>query len=265
MSNIAWGREVDGEVAGLMRAAGVRGIEIAPTAVWADPLAASDSAVRGLRQWWQDREIAVVALQALLYGRPDLTLFESEARRRATLEHLTGMMDLASALGARPMVFGSPKNRAVGALPPDESRRIAVDFFRDAGARAAERGVVLCVEPNPAAYGCDFVNTTAEGLALVRAVGSPGFGLHLDAGALTLNHEPVAAAIAGAAVELRHFHASEPSLAPLGTAGSDHAACAMALRRNGYDGWVSVEMRPAADGRAGLERVLGLLREYYGA
>ena len=248
----------------MMGAAGVTGVELAPTAVWSDPLGATDAEVRGVRDWWRDRGIAVVALQALLFGRPDLAIFGDDDVRRATLEHLTGMMDLAARLGAKPLVFGSPKNRLVGSRPKAEAWRIAREFFAAAGARATERGVVLCIEPNPADYGCDFVRTTAEGLELVREVGSPGFRLHLDAGALTLNHEAVPETLATAAAVLCHFHASEPGLVPFGAGGADHVACAAALRTARYEGWVSVEMRATADASAELPRVLKLLSDRYG-
>lgn len=264
MSNIAWSRADDAAVAAMMRDAGVTGVEIAPTALWQDPLGVSPETLRETRDWWASHGIAIVALQALLFGQPELTLFESEGQRRATLAYLTGMMDLAAVLGAGPMVFGSPKNRARGDMSCADASAVATEFFRDAGARARERGVTLCIEPNPTAYACDFVNTTVEGLALVNAVGIAGFGLHLDAGALAMNGEPVAESIAAAMPVLRHFHASEPSLAPLGNGGSDHAACAAVLRASGYSGWVSMEMRSPPDGLEGVARAIGVLTASYG-
>jgi sugar phosphate isomerase/epimerase len=265
ISNIAWARDHDGTVATLMRRYGVSGVEIAPTTLWREPLAAPDGEVRAVRDWWGQRGMSIVALQALLFGRADLKLFAGSDSRAGMLAHLDGMIGLAARLGARVLVFGSPKNRERGALPPEEALDVATAFFREAAGRAAARGVVLCVEPNPSAYGCDFVNTTEEGVALVRAVDHPGFGLHLDGGALTLNGEQVAAAITSAMPVLRHFHASEPHLKPLGEGGTDHAACAGALRAAGYDAWVSVEMRQTPGGGVEeLARVLELLEERYG-
>lgn len=264
LSNIAWSRQDDEAVAGLMQRAGVGGLEIAPTAVWPDPLAVPAADAAAFRDRWRSRGIEVVAFQALLFGHPELVIFGDEQAREATLAHLTGMMDLAARLGARPLVFGSPKNRQVGPLPAPRARDIAVRFFRDAGRRAADRGVQLCLEPNPPAYGCDFIHTVAEGVSLVREVDHPGFGLHVDAGAITMNGEAPAEAIAAAAPVMGHFHASEPNLAPLGTGGTDHAALARALRAVGYSGWVSVEMRPPADG-GGVERAVGVLTGMYGS
>src|SRR5262249_42723693 len=125
---------------------------------------------------------------------------------------------------------------------------IAVDFFRRAGAAAASRGVMLCIEPNPRAYGCDFVNSSAEARDLIARVDSPGFGLHLDAGAMTLQGEPPTA-IAEDGLP-KHFHISEPRLAPLGGGAVDHRAFALALRRGGFDGWCSIEARRPEHGSA---------------
>lgn len=264
MSNIAWSRADDAAVAAMMRDAGVTGVEIAPTALWDDPTHVAPATLRETRDWWTSHGISIVALQALLFGHPELTIFEGAEPRRATLDYLTAMMDVAAALGAGPMVFGSPKNRARGAMSLLDANAIAAEFFREAGERARERGVTLCIEPNPTAYACDFVNTSTEGLALVNAVGESGFGLHLDAGTLAINAEPIADSIAASMPALRHFHASEPSLAPLGTGGSDHDACAAALRASGYTGWVSMEMRTPTDGLAGVARAMGVLTASYG-
>ncbi len=264
-SNIAWKREDDAAVAELLVEYGVSGVEIAPTAAWPEPLRLPRAALEEYRAWWEARGVQIVSMQALLFGKPELTLFGDVDARAGMLEHLTGMMDIAAALGAGPLVFGSPKNRAVGSLPRNEAAQIAVDFFRAAGTRAEARGVCLCMEPNPPAYDCDFVNTVSDGMALVDAVHHRGFGLHVDAGAMSLNVESVAETIANAARVTRHFHASEPFLATLGDGASDHAACADALRGVGYDQWVSMEMRAPADGLVGLRRALGVLRANYGA
>ncbi|HEY2805905.1 MAG TPA: sugar phosphate isomerase/epimerase family protein, partial [Gemmatimonadales bacterium] len=252
ISNIAWSREQDDVVATLLREAGVEGIEIAPTAIWPDPVHVAPDEARRLRDWWGERGLKIVALQALLFGRPDLRLFGSDAQRRELLDHLTAIFDLAARLGAGPLVFGSPRNRLAGSLPADQAFAIAAGFFREAGTRAAARQVTLCIEPNPADYGCDFVTTVPQAMALVREAGSPGFALHVDGGELALNHEPLPGTITAAKPVMRHFHASEPFLTPLGSGASDHAAYASALRTAGYEGWVSLEMKAPEGGIGAL-------------
>jgi D-psicose/D-tagatose/L-ribulose 3-epimerase len=142
---------------------------------------------------------------------------------------------------------------------------VAVGFFSELAATAEDCGVVLCIEPNPPDYGCDYVTTSAEGTALVQSIDRPGFGLHLDTGALTLSGESPPAALRAAAPVLRHFHASERDLAPLGTRGVVHAEFAAALASVGYGEWVSLEMRRVeSDPTGALQRALRVLRENYG-
>jgi D-psicose/D-tagatose/L-ribulose 3-epimerase len=246
-SNIAWKPAEDEAAAEALRQAGAGGVEIAPTAAWPRPLEATAQQVREYRKWWEDRGLRISSMQALLFGKPELRIFGDEAARKATFEHLAGMIRLGGALGAGALVFGSPKNRAVGSMPRAAAEDVAVAFFRGLGEIAVEHGTRLCIEPNPPEYGADFITTAAEGLALVHKAGSKGFCLHLDAGGMTMSKDPLSPEVFAEAV---HFHASEPNLAPVGsggTGGTDHAAFAGALRAAGYHGWISIEMRAAGE------------------
>jgi D-psicose/D-tagatose/L-ribulose 3-epimerase len=272
ISNIAWRAEEDNAVAEMAPRFGIQGIELAPTRVWKDPLASTSAHVSEQRRFWENRGLPIVAIQSLLFGHPELTLFDTDAARGKTLDYLSGMVSLARDLGARVLVFGSPKNRKIGAHPAAEVQAIAVNFFRQLGNRAAKAGVCLCIEPNPPYYDCDFVTTASAGLELVQVVNSPGFGLHLDAAAMTLAKEDPETALSAAAGQVRHFHASEKDLAPIGCGSVEHARFATVLRRIQYPHWISVEMRPAPalpDGTAQdnlrpIQKSLDVLQSVYG-
>ena len=247
ISNIAWRIEEEAAVAELMARLGVRGVEVAPPKLGPDPAAWQPAVARAYREFWSRHGVSIVAMQALLFGRPDLVLFGDDAQRAALLAYLEHVFRLGGRLGAGPMIFGSPKNRLAGDLPPEQARAIAVRFFRAAGDLAARHGTCLCIEPNPREYGCDFITTTRAARALVRDVASPGFGLHVDAAALHMAGEgPEVLRECGA--DIRHFHASEPMLAQVEPGGAvDHAALARTLRELRYANWVSIEMRPHGD------------------
>jgi sugar phosphate isomerase/epimerase len=265
ISNIAWNPEEDVQVTEIMEQGLATGIEIAPTKTWPSPTTVEAPEAERYRKLWNDRGFEICAFQALLFGHPELTIFENEEARAATIEYLDKIIDLAAILGAKNLVFGSPKNRLVGNMPRDIADRIAVEFFGRVGKKAESSGICFCIEPNPAQYGCDFVNTSLQGAELVRAVGSPGFRLHLDCGAMTLNNENYEQAIESSFDCLSHFHISEPFLAPIGESGTDHKRIAATLRSLGYDGWVSIEMRSAnsqssADDRSSEESGSNLRR-----
>ena len=267
ISNIAWPREQEPRVADLMVEHGLAGVEVAPTMVWDRPFEATDRELQRYRDFWNRRGIQIVALQALLFGRDDLKLFEDEQTRSRLLEHLRGMIRLGARLGARVLVFGAPKNRWRGTMPEQEADETAVSFFKAAGEAAAEYRVTLCIEPNPVEYGCDFVTDSEQGLELVKKVASPGFGLHLDAAAMTLAAEVIETRLSKCSDALRHFHASEPFLGSLGQGGVSHDHFASVLRDHHYSNWVSVEMRhdPETELVPSLTRTLTYLERVYGS
>ena len=244
VSNIAWPQEQDAAVADLLAGLGVTGIEVAPTKVWPQPLAATDAEVDAYRRFWNDRGIEIIAAQALLFGKPELTLFDSPETRARTLDYLTGIVRLCSRLGAGALVFGSPKNRRVGNGSPHKARQVAAEFFDRLAGVAEDAGTAVVLEANPPEYGADFVTRAAEAVELVKAVNHAGFRLHLDTGCMTLANDPIGETFDAGFPLLRHFHVSEPNLDPPGTSGKvDHPAFAAELRRRGYSHRVSLEMR----------------------
>ncbi|MDB5312097.1 MAG: sugar phosphate isomerase/epimerase [Gemmataceae bacterium] len=244
VSNIAWPKEQDAAAARVLTEHGVTGIEVAPTKIWPTPLAATAAEIPAYRAFWTDRGIEIVAAQALLFGRPELTLFDSADSRAHTLAYLEGIISLCAELGAGALVFGSPKNRRVGSLRREEAWDVAVDFFGHLGRIAAGSGTCVVIEANPPEYGADFVTRAGEAVDLVKAVNHPGFQLHLDTGCMTLANDPLRATFDIGMPFLRHVHVSEPNLDPPGSSGKvAHAAFADELRRRSYSGWVSLEMR----------------------
>ncbi len=265
ISNLAWSPAEDGDVAAVLQAFDVRGIELAPTKLWPDLAQAQDADLIVYRSFWQRQGIRIVALQSLLFGQPELVLFRDQETRSQTLNYFSRVMHIAARLGAQILVFGSPHNRLRNELDEEESQAIAVEFFHRVGALAAHHDVYFCIEPNPVAYGCDFICTATEGAALVRAVNHPHFRLHLDAGGMTLSEDDYVEAITASQELLAHFHISEPQLAIIGDGHTNHATVARALRQVAYDRWVSIEMlnKTSLPNPQAVRQALACATEYY--
>ncbi len=258
-SNLAWERDQEPEVRTLLHAGGVRGVEIAPGKVWSNPATVTASAARAYRAEWEAAGIPIVAMQSLLFGHPELTLFQSDESRAGMLDHLSRLFDLAHHLGAHCLVFGSPKNRAKGAMPAAQANAIAVDFFRKAGTAAHDRGVALCLEANAKEYGCDFITTSDEAAALVTAVASPGFCLHLDWGCMELAHENVVEQSLRLGAQARHFHLSSAALQPILDRKRPAVEKIVAqFTQAGSKAWGSVEM---LNPKGEIETIRAVLRE----
>lgn len=244
VSNIAWNLEEEEDVAARLRALGVFRVDIAPGKYLPDPAAATAAQIDAVSALWQARGFTIEGMQALLFGADGLNLFAD--RDGAMLERLAAVCRIGGALGARKLTFGSPRMRDRTGLDDAATARIATDFFRRLGDVAAQHGVVVCLEPNPAAYGCNFLVTTHEAAAMVRQVAHPAIRLQLDVGAIAMNGEPVDETVRAVAPLIGHIHASEPMLAPVGTGPSPHAAVGEALRALRPELVVTIEMaRPA--------------------
>ena len=243
ISNIAWTPEENERVIEVIQNHGIAGIEVAPTLLFAKPGEVGvEEAVR-VREFWKGKGLSLVAMQALLFGHPELVIFKDEESRDLTATYLAKMIALAGHLGVKALVFGSPANRKIDGLAAHKVREISRTFFRKLATVATQHNTTFCIEPNAAAYGCDFITNTSEAVELVRDVDHPGFKVHLDAGVMTLNGESYEGVLEKAIPFLGHFHISEPHLQSITENVTDHARLGRALRQLGYDGWISIEMK----------------------
>lgn len=242
ISNIAWETEEDVSIAHVLREESVNAIDIAPGKYFPDPAKTSDSALRHVRDMWKERGVEIVGMQALLFGTQGLNLFGDEATQDRMLDHLEAVCRIGDGVGARRLVFGSPKNRDRGQLKDAEVQTRAIDFFRRAGERAQRWNVILCLEPNPAVYGCNFMTHTLEAADLVRQIQHSAIRLQLDTGTLALNGEAPEATVLAVRDCVGHIHASDPHLATLGGCEDHHRVCAQALAKHLPGSLVTIEM-----------------------
>ncbi|MEY4754935.1 MAG: hypothetical protein RJA44_2610 [Pseudomonadota bacterium] len=242
-SNIAWDVAEDAAVAELLGHHGVDAIDIAPGKYFPDPERATPEDAARVAAVWAARGIEITGMQALLFGTSGLNMFGSAAVQQAMLQRLAAVCRVAGWLRAPRLVFGSPKNRDRSGLDDATTRAMATDFFRRLGDVAAEHGVLICLEPNPECYGCNFMTGTAETAAVVRQVAHPHIRLQLDTGAVTIQREDIDTLLREHAELVGHIHLSEPDLLPLGDGGCDHGAMAAALARHLPGHLASIEMR----------------------
>lgn len=264
VSNIAWDPEEDAEVLALLAKRGVAGVEVAPSKLWPDWRGATPAAAREAARRFADQGFAVPALQAILFGRPELKVFGDDAGQAALLDHLERVAELAAGLGAKALVFGSPKNRDPGDLPPEEAFKRGVEVFRRIGERFAPHGVNLCLEPNPGVYACRFMTSYRDVQRMVAEVGHESVCIHLDVACIELEGDDPVEAVQGCAGGIAHFHATEPNLGDFDAPRMRHAEVGRALREADYDGWVSIEMRRPEDPIASIEQAVSFVQERYG-
>lgn len=266
ISNIAWDTAEDETIATLLHRLGVDAIDVAPGKYFPEPAQATDGDIARVKNWWSERDIEITGMQALLFGTVGLNVFGPPEAQDAILQQLTAVCHIGGGLGAKRLVFGSPKNRDRTGLSDQEAMDVAVPFFRRLGDIAQAYGVVICLEPNPTCYGANFMTTSAETAQVVGQITHPAVRMQLDTGALTINSEDPVAALQYCAPLIGHIHASEPDLLPLGDGGTEHAKVADALERYLPNHVVSIEMLATKNEphAVSIERSLTLAIQHYG-
>lgn len=245
ISNIAWERHDDPKVFSKLRGNNVTGIEVAPTKIWPEWKDCGAKSAKAYRNLVNGEGFKIPALQAILFGKPDLQVFQAETHGKF-FEHLKLIAEIAEGLGAQTLVFGSPKNRKRGAIGMTIASQMAVDFFSKAGNIFEGLDCCLCIEHNPVEYGSDYVTNVADARELVQLVNHDKFKLHLDAGGMHMCGGDIVENIKSAGF-FAHYHISEPMLEPIANGVVDHQGAFKALKGINYDNWVSIEMKQPAE------------------
>ncbi len=229
ISNLAWDVKEDLEVANLLNLFNVDAIDIAPGKYFLDPVIATVSDILAVKEWWQERGIEIIGMQALLFGTTGLNVFGSKDVQKNLLDHLAAVCRIGAGLGATRLVFGSPKNRNCSGLSVNQVQNISRVFFRQLGDIAADNGVIVCLEPNPSIYGANFMTTSLETCRVVNDIDHPAIKMQLDTGAIIINQEDISAIVTQVKDVIGHVHISEAQLAPPGDTYSYHANIAAAI------------------------------------
>ena len=241
--NEAYGDWPLDRVCGDLAACGYDGVEIAPFTLDEDPRRIDDRRAKQVGETARRAGVEVVGLHWLLLKPEGLHLHTpDQAMRGRTVEFLKHLARVCAAMGGKVMVFGSPKQRNVE--PPctyEDAFKRAVDALRAVCEMAAPLGVILAMEPLPAAN-TNFLASAAETVRLIKAVNLPACRLHLDVKAMATEREPIDKIIADNGQYLVHFHANDTNRRGPGSGKVDFVPIARALKSINYRGYVSVEV-----------------------
>lgn len=175
------------------------------------------------------------------------------------LGYVRKALDRVSSLGVKIIVFGSSgaRNVPVG-FAKDQALRQLVEFCRLVAPEAEARDITIAIEPLRPEES-NIINTAAEGLALVEAVGHPRIQLLVDFYHMACQKEDFSI-IEKAGSHVFHTHIANPAgrAYPKPGDGCDYAAFFAALRRIGYCGRISVEANSSdimSDGRVAFSLI----------
>lgn len=248
-------------------AVGYDALEIAPFTLGPDPRKLTSRRIAGVRSALAAEGLVCSSLHWLLVAPQGLSITSGHAAVRIeTIDVMRALCALAAELGASVLVHGSPVQRRLpagsDASRSDAARQRAADCLAAAADAAADAGVSYCIEPL-AARETNFINTVAEAVALVEAVGKPALKTMIDTCAAGTQEGDVVALIDRwlPSGHIAHVQVNDPNRRGPGEGDMAFAPVVAALVRHGYAGWMAVEpfiYQP--DGAACAARAAGFMR-----
>jgi sugar phosphate isomerase/epimerase len=165
--------------------------------------------------------------------------------RAIRIDHTMRALTLAKELGAK-CITTEPG----GPVAPGESWNAALKLFvemlKPVIAHAEKEGVLLLIEPEPGLL----IETTDQFLELMQHIDSPAVGMNYDVGHAFCVKDDPATTIPRVAKYIKHFHLEDIAATRVhqhmipGTGAIDFKATLEAIRKIGYDGWLTVELYP---------------------
>jgi sugar phosphate isomerase/epimerase len=190
---------------------------------------------------------AIATGQAYLVDSLCLASPDADVRARAA-GRLAEAIELAAEFGAR-VIVGGIRGRLIG-TPAEQSgqRAGAVEVLGECARRAAQLGVGLLLEPINR-YETNFVNTAAEGLALLGEVGEPTMKLLLDTFHMNIEEKSLAGTVRAVGDRVGYVHIADSNRRAPGQGHVDFGAVLEALEEIDYGGMLVAEILPLPDDR----------------
>ena len=209
------------------------------------------------------RALADAGLGVVLAARVNMDrnlTSDDAAKRRAGQDYLRYCAETAQALGAgvvggplygNPLVFAARAPHVVSEAMRQARVDWCVEGLKAGGAAAAACGVRFGVEPLNR-FETDILNTTRQGVALMKLVAHPSVGLVLDTFHMNMEDDDICSALREAADTMIHFQANENHRGYLGTGHIDWNPVVRTLADIGYRGTISLEPFRRRDERIGI-------------
>ncbi|HWU16203.1 MAG TPA: sugar phosphate isomerase/epimerase family protein [Devosia sp.] len=164
------------------------------------------------------------------------------AVRKAGREHLDWALDCAIALGSESVggPFHAPIGHFTGFGPTADELRYGAEAHNAMAERARANGIYLSLEQLNR-FETYFLNTMEQARAYVGMVDHPAFRIMYDTFHANIEERSQARAIATLGGHMGVLHVSENDRGIPGRGHIDFAEVFGAVRKAGFDGWVTVE------------------------
>jgi sugar phosphate isomerase/epimerase len=221
---------------------GYDGIEIAPFTLAKDVRTLDQETRQLVRRIAEEAGLTITALHWLLVSPEGLHLNSPDAGvREETIRYLEALIQFARDVGAKVMVFGSPKQRWISeGVSREQAEAWAEEGIRKLLPLLENHQVDLAMEPLPGPE-ANLWLTAEDTWRFVERIGHPRVGLHLDVKSMCAEGDPVEV-IRRFGSRAMYVHANDANRRGPGFGDVDFKPILGALKATGYDGWISVEV-----------------------
>jgi sugar phosphate isomerase/epimerase len=227
VSAIAWEDETTSDMLRILERYRIRNLEVALT-----KFAGWDTIENTLKEVLK-RPCVFSSCQSILYNT-GIEIFNSPER---FVDHYRLVARCCKTLGIKTIVFGSPTQRHSNGTD-------IVPYFREIASISRDAGLVFCMEPNSAKYGCTWIRTIQEALDFLDAVGEPDvIKLNVDTGNYAMESDTFVFDSTTIS-RIGHVQVSNEFLSPLTDVSEGTKRLIQNVCREGYTGTISLEMRP---------------------
>ncbi len=169
--------------------------------------------------------------------------------REAVVDRMRGLIDLAARFGAR-VIFGGVRGKLAGDRADwPRQRELAVAALRACAAYADERQVTVLIEPINR-YETNYINTAAEGLALIDELGAANVRLLLDTFHMNIEEVDLCESLRRAGDRLGYVHLADSNRHAPGLGHLPFGPVFETLEGMDYRGPVGLEILPLPDDRS---------------
>jgi len=223
----------------LISEAGYNAIEI-PAVLQANPDKMRKDDIKRIKTVLERNNLEVSGF-CLMYPKDMRHASRMSSDRRRSLDYTKRLVDVASEIGARILVWGSGYARNI---PTGISREVGIEWLRgllkEAGEYAMERDVIIAIEPLNR-YESNVVNTVRDAIEMALRVNSAAVRVLCDTFHMNIEETSLRDPIIEVGGMLAHVHLSDSNRALPGRGHINFDEVFEALREIGYDGYVTLE------------------------
>lgn len=183
---------------------------------------------------------------------------QDQAVRQRARAFIREIIDIAGRFGA-PAIIGSMQGRTDTGISHEQHLVWLAEALDELAPRAADYGTTLLIEPLNR-YETNLINSVADGVKLIGSLKSKNVKLLCDLFHMNIEEPDIANALSEAGAHVGHVHFADSNRRAVGFGHTPMAPIIGALRRMGYDGYLSAEVLPLPDSDEAARQTIASFR-----